>query len=173
MIECLIFDSINTAITPVRLVKCNTHCFLSSLQSQHGSLYPQNPGCTDNQWLRICLQVAHNRVNGLDCGPYYGEVIFPATVMITNDPCPTHTMLTSSPTHPTLSPDSSTHLHHPIPSPNSVHQYLLPSHLVTCFACQSCTTCVTMSSTQLFANLLSNCSQVARWALPALGVTLS
>ena len=66
--------------------------------------------------------------------------------------------------HPYLSPDPITHSCHPI-------LYSTLSCLVTCYACQSHVTHMTISFTWLFANLLSNCSHVARQALPAIVIT--
>ena len=80
------------------------------------------------------------------------------SVTITNNPALyvpywlSHTLL---PTHPTLSPDSSSSCH----------------TSVMCYTCQSHMMCTTMSSAWLVANLLSNRSHIVRRALPTIVIT--
>ena len=74
-------------------------------------------------------------------------------------------------THPTYSP-----ITHPITQPITwliarpiTHfSYTTPTCLATCYTCHSCVMCMTMGSAQFFANVLSNCSHIVRWALPTI-----
>ena len=65
---------------------------------------------------------------------------------------------------PDLSPNSS-------PTPSPIFPYTTPAHLVMCYARHSRVMHATMGSTQLFANPSSDCSHVARRALPTIVAT--
>ena len=77
-----------------------------------------------------------------------------------------------SPVHhipsPVLSPVLS---HDPSPDSSPIVPYTTPAHPVTCYACHSPMMHATMGSAWLFANLSSNCSHVARQALPVIVAT--
>ena len=92
--------------------------------------------------------------------PWLHHLTFPLSSPVHHIPSPHPSPKLS----PNMSPDSS-------PTPSPVVPYMTPAHPVMCYTRRSHVMCTTMGSTQLFANSLSNCSHIARWALPAIVAT--